>query len=446
MRKAADTKIAIIGAGPAGLGAAEALREKGYTHITIFDKNSRVGGQALSCVYETPDKRQLVYDLGSVQPLSSKILLRLLKENGLHFGRGPLENKSKLVMAYSYLKQEEFINFVRYYFGVPLKSQPDLLADICKLSAYLWRYRRLAKPGFYNFKYWEETTVNFRDWVEAREFKLIGDKLIGLIFNLMTLSNKNNESQVQVYAVFKFFYQLLKHPMRYIDGTYRPVKEGYQELWLRIARNFNTVLGADITSITRSGQGVVLTTGEQTYHFDDLIISCPFDRLASVLDTRPEEAQLFTNIHYNPGYRGAFVAKNGPVEGIYWYPDSYETGNEPPYLALAIPEGKVADDTYLYSCVFSHCPDAGNAVNILQSSAAKVFRDQYGAEITEWVRMKYWHDYGCLFDVEMVRQGVFDKVQAMQGKFKTYYTGQLISFSAHASVVDYSYELVDLFY
>lgn len=446
MKKSLDRKIAIIGAGPSGLGAAEALREKGYTNITVFDRNDRVGGLSLSCEYTTPDDRKIVYDMGSVQPLSSTILLRLLKKYGLSFGRGPLAKKSKLVIAYNYLKQEEFMNFVKYYFGVPAKQWPALMQDTAKLSWYLWRYRRLKKPGFYNFKYWEETTVNFRQWVEERKFKVLGDKLIALIFNLMTLSNSNNEDQVQVYAVFKFFYQMLKFPIRYLDGTYRPVKQGFQQLWVRVAQNFDMVLGVDIQSIKRDQTGVTIVANAQSYVFDQLIISCPFDRIAKVLDVKPIEKETFKGINYNPGYRGAFIAKGGPIEGIYWYPDSYDTGNEPPYLALAIPEGEVVKDTYLYSCVFSYCPDASNAVETLQASATKVFKDQYNADITEWVNMKYWADYGCLFDIETVKNGVFDKAQAMQGNFNTYYTGQLLSFSAHSSTVDYSYELVDLFF
>ncbi|HXC05701.1 MAG TPA: NAD(P)-binding protein [Bacteroidia bacterium] len=446
MQKAADRKIAIIGAGPSGLAAAEALREKGYRDITVFDKNDRAGGQSLSCEYITPDKRKLVYDLGSVQPLGSKILSRLFKTYGLHFGRGPLENKYRVIYAFSYKRNKEFVNYLRHYLGVPFRQVPGLLADVAKLSYYLWRYRRLAKPGFYNFKYWDETTVSIKEWVEARKFNVLGDKLLALMYNLMTLSNKANEEKVRMYTVFKFLYQMLKPPMRYIDGTYRPVKEGYQELWNKIAGNFNMKLGTDIQSITRGADGIRIQTSGSSGLFDELIISCPFDRIAPALDIRPAEAGLFRNIYYNPGYRGAFVAKNGPTDRVCWYPDSYDSGSEPPFLALAIPEGMVDEVHCLYSCVFSHCDDTGNAVQILQNSAEQVFRDYEKAEITAWVQMKYWQDYGCFFEDDVVKDGVYDKIQALQGTDHTYYTGQLISFSAHSSVVDYSYELMDLFF
>jgi hypothetical protein len=446
VKKSLDTKIAIIGAGPSGLGAAEALREKGYKNITVFDKSGRVGGQSLSCEYVTPDNRRLVYDMGSVQPLGSKILFRLLKQNGLSFGRGPLENKKKVFYAYSHLRGGVFVDFVRHYLGVPVKYLPLLLADLSKLSYYLVRYKRLAKPGFHDFKYWDETTLNFKDWVEARKFKIIGPKLNAIFLSLMTLTNKNNEGKVHTYLAFKFLFQLLATPIRYIDGTYRPVKEGYQELWKRVAKNFETVLNADIKSINRSESGVMITTADQSYQFDELIISCPFDRISAVLDVKPAEKAAFTDIHYHPGYRGAFVAKDGPIDGIYWDPDTYDTGNEPPYLSMVIPEGKIDDSTYLYSCVFAHCPDAANAVNILQTSATKVFKEEYNADITEWVKMQYWSDYSCQFGIDAVNNRAYDKVHALQGNNRTHYTGLLLSFSAHSTVVDYSYDLVKSFY
>jgi hypothetical protein len=446
LKKSLDTKIAIIGAGPSGLGAAEALREKGYTNITVFDKLPRVGGQSLSCEYSAPDGRKLVYDIGSVQPLGSPILHRLLKSYGLSFGRGPLENKSKAFYAYSHLQGGVFVDFIKHYFGIPAKKLPLLMMDLSKLSVYLWKYRRLAKPGFHNFKYWDETTMNFKDWVEARKFKVIEPQLLAMIMSLMTMSNKNKAYHIHTYLAFKFFYQLMVKPIRYIDGTYRPIKEGYQELWIRVAKNFKVVLNANIQSIERGKDGVVIKTADQTEHFDELIISCPYDRISGILDPKTKEKETFKGINYHPGYRGAFVAKNGPAEGIYWHPDAYDSGNEPPYLAMIVPEGKVAENTYLYSCVFAHCPDAKNAVDVLQADATKVFKDEYNSDIVEWVRMQYWTDYSAQFDIESVNNRVFDKIEEMQGENKTYYTGLLVSFSAHSTVVDYSYDLVKRFY
>jgi phytoene dehydrogenase-like protein len=97
MTRRTDFRIAILGAGPAGLSAALALREKGYRNVTVFEKSGRVGGQSLSEEYRTPDGRTLVYDMGSMQPGGSRNLFRLLKANGLTIGRGVLAKKSRVI-------------------------------------------------------------------------------------------------------------------------------------------------------------------------------------------------------------------------------------------------------------------------------------------------------------------------------------------------------------
>ena len=53
-------KILVIGGGPAGLGAAWALQEAGYTDWELFEKDSRVGGLASSYV----DENGFTWDLG----------------------------------------------------------------------------------------------------------------------------------------------------------------------------------------------------------------------------------------------------------------------------------------------------------------------------------------------------------------------------------------------
>ena len=55
-----DTKIAIIGAGPTGLGAAWRLQERGHTNWTLFEAASEAGGLASSVV----DAHGFTWDLG----------------------------------------------------------------------------------------------------------------------------------------------------------------------------------------------------------------------------------------------------------------------------------------------------------------------------------------------------------------------------------------------
>ena len=238
--------------------------------------------------------------------------------------------------------------------------------------------------------------------------------------------------------------------MRYIDGSYRPLREGVQELWKRAAATFDVVLNADISRISRSADGVEITLPDGPQRFDRLIISCPFDKVAPLMDASEAERQAFQNVQYHPGYRGAFVARGGPTDGVHWYPDTYtQSGGDaaaPGYLTFAVPEAMVTPGVYLYSCMFSVCPTGANAVSTLQASAERMFKEQYGADITEWVRIQYWPYYGPTFDIASARAGAYDRVHALQGQSRTYYTGQLLSIPGNATTVDFSYDLVDSFF
>ena len=55
-----DKRIAIVGAGPTGLGAAYRLNELGHKNWAVFEKNGFVGGHAASFV----DPEGFTWDVG----------------------------------------------------------------------------------------------------------------------------------------------------------------------------------------------------------------------------------------------------------------------------------------------------------------------------------------------------------------------------------------------
>src|SRR5689334_22194993 len=55
-----QARIAIIGAGPTGLGAAHRLQELGFTGFTVFEKEQHTGGLATSFV----DSAGFTWDVG----------------------------------------------------------------------------------------------------------------------------------------------------------------------------------------------------------------------------------------------------------------------------------------------------------------------------------------------------------------------------------------------
>ena len=61
-----NTRICIIGGGPAGLSAGMYLEQKGYTNYTIFERLDRVGGKCWS-----PHYNGRRYEMGAIMGVPS---------------------------------------------------------------------------------------------------------------------------------------------------------------------------------------------------------------------------------------------------------------------------------------------------------------------------------------------------------------------------------------
>lgn len=78
--------VAIIGAGPSGLAAADALRQLGYEQVTVFEKNARVGGK----VYSVPTPAGVV-ELGAVLASAKcELVLDLARRLGVEYAPYPV--------------------------------------------------------------------------------------------------------------------------------------------------------------------------------------------------------------------------------------------------------------------------------------------------------------------------------------------------------------------
>ena len=137
MQASKDLRIGIVGAGAGGLSVAEALRDKGYSDITIFEKRDRPGGQVYTYAYKTDDQRTILCEMGSVQPFAAGTgaLGRLIKRYGLNFGRTITENKIGKFKFYSAAKRSNCRDFTKSPIGFPLTLRNVFL--VASVGIYL---------------------------------------------------------------------------------------------------------------------------------------------------------------------------------------------------------------------------------------------------------------------------------------------------------------------
>lgn len=444
-----DQRIGILGAGPAGLSAAEALREKGHTNVMILEKRDRVGGQTLSNEYVTPSGKKIVYDLGSIQPTgtNSGAMNKLIKRYGMHLGRGLNLTKPAKIKIYDLENKEYILDFLNYTFGkkLTLKSGFLYLHDIFILARLLFKYRCLSKPGYDQLsqEQIDQLCVPLDQWIANLPFKMISKDLLLTLGTIMTFSNATLKDPVTGMGAVKLIFQLTRLPVRYLDGSMMQLREGYQELWKRVAASNHVQLNCQIQNIIRETDQIRVSTSNGEYVFDKIIIACTGSDVLNFLDASPLEKNIFSSARYAPGWRGAFLAKNLPHDACYMFPYSYTHPNTS-IITGYIPEGQVDDETWLYQCLLPYNHQDNTVAPT--SEAEKFLTEAYGARDIQWIQTTYWKEYGCYLPISEVKKGIYREIRESQGKNNTYYAGEIISCGLNSLVSDYSYHLINKYF
>ncbi len=441
-----NIRIGIVGAGPAGLAAAEALKERGYTNITVIEQKDHVGGQAFSHRY-----KDIIYELGSLQPIASKNLAHLLKKYDLHVGKNNLSknqnpNTPVRIKVYSLDKREPLVDFTKHkLLGYPPRDWLPAIFDMLKFLCILLKYRKLANIGYVlPANQVDELLPPYEQWIDQQQFKVIG-YLMKMMGTIATFSNPEYKNTVPAIGVIKIFLQLAQFPQRYLNGTLKFVREGYQELWNRVALQQHIILNANITNIIRKPNQVEVTVENQpALVFDKLIVTCSLTHALYMLDATEEEKELFGKVHYSPGWRVAFLAKNLPHDALYAFPEPYMSKGYGPALQTFYPEGQVDDNVWLYTGMISS--NKYDSIEPYLKNAEKMLREQFNGEVIEWLESAFWPEYTPYFYAEDIKNNIYQKLEALQGKNNTYYLGGTLSGSSHATVIDYSYARVKDFF
>lgn len=443
-----NTRIAIIGAGSSGLGAAEALLEKRYKNVTIYEKNNRVGGMCCSKSYpaEDPTLPAVIYDLGSVQPVCSQRLFKKVKALNLHPGKkinSCLPTKHRI---YSCRDRDYPLDFVKYHFGVPMSQYPSLLMDIFKILPWVFKYKRLKNPGFRQIQNIDVLTQAFAIWIRERNFKILGRALNMICCLTVNGGGWGGVSDIAILYILKILMtDAVTKPHIVRTASYHSITEGYQEVWNRIAKQHDVVLNSQITQISRKEQSTTLYFSDGTQQtFDVIIIACNLLGLNQVLDKTAFEQKIFDQIKNRGTWRFAFKAKNMPHDAAYLILDQAENADWPQTISGFFPEGYLGNDKYLYTTIGGHISPSG--VQGLLERSKKLLEDHFGASELEWIDQANWTEYNTHFHSAAIRQGIFDEFESRQGENNTYYVGEILSGQSSGICFDYSYDLVNRFF
>jgi hypothetical protein len=424
------TKICVVGAGPAGLSVALALQKAGYKEVTVFERSARVGGQVYSKTYTTPDKRTIIYEQCALQPMGSKHLNAIIAEHGLTYSP-----PRKVTI---HLLSEN-----RVVFGGTLKEilSWSFLKDIIKLGKILYRYRTLRKPGLNLESPLDELNIPFNDWIDQQNFSQAFYALLRYSLGGLITFNKNEHAPPAFYGL-KILMQAFVPPVRYINGKLVLVKEGYQEIWNRVAKRLDVRLNAKIEKIQRGPQGIEVKLEGRSLHFDKLIIACQEYR--NLLDCSGDELIIAERRRSSGSLRVTFIAQHCPLSDMVLSVDLIMGRRE--NLCIGITGYESFGDGYRLmtaSYVLSDdCDDTNVQIRLLTEEVLNYI----GGTLVEIISIHKSSDFGTYFNSADVHEGILKRSEARQNRNNTYFVGETLSCGTNALVVDYAFALVERFF
>ena len=411
--KPGGKRIAILGAGPAGLTFARLLMEQSAHSVTLFEKSHRVGGKSLS-VRQGED----LIEFGTCYTIMShRRVMEWMREEGITIQQ-IVPHKIDGIPA------RDFFNSGS---GAPLAIQG---------IRYVIARRNLLKklesdtPAQAAL---DEAATPAVEWLRARNLGKIEKMMMRTVTGM-------GYGDLQTVPIL--------HAMRWVDmdlilsGTlnkiYMPA-EGWSEFWERLAQNMDVRLEAHVRHIERSAKGhrIVLADGTEE-SFDALICAMPVDRFSALLEPTESERIVGDAIHWGGFATTLISSEDWFEEQIEYYSETCLPGVEPGLLMSARREGYDAGlGGHLY--IANQLPGdytGPELVEILREEVTK-----RGASINAVIQQEVW-EYFPEYAADAIRKGLVARMRQMQGERGTWYTGATFSHESVANICIHNEALV----
>jgi len=469
-----DMRIAIVGAGPAGLSTAHYLKKQGYRNVTVFEKLGRVGGLCHSITegyksfdlggnYITPANRETIKLARSVKarylPARRYIGARVKGERFTYHGlfdfvRQDRDDSGKHISLWALARAVVRFGWLRHKLR-PIIDQPTM-------------------ESIHNYP---ELCVSFEQWLGENDLLA----LRGLFEVPVTTFGYGFLEDAPAPYILKYM-----HPRTYWAMVMRGApglsffarwpkrfKYGFQRMWERVSWDLDVKLDVKITRITRDQQPEVahpvcieFEHGEQILNrqltqpgklfFDRLILACPLaaENLKALgLDLSAEESDLFgkvktysycqTTLHCVDESGEPFKLKQ-PV--VIVFPFNRETIGKPwavvqywkdesPMIQLYSRVSRDRDDESVRDDVI----EAG--LKLLERMGARIAGAQDPRE-ARWISYMRWPYFGQV-SVEEMSKRFFLNLEKLQGENQTFYVGGVTNFELIEPILEYAKHLVE---
>ena len=413
---ASQKRIAIIGAGAAGISAAYFLQKKGYTLVTVFEKRDHVGGKCSSFTYRGKTYEEGAFTITRNYQEVKKLISKL------HFHLCNPPHRKIMEPGKKKLKELHQVFAARF-------SRFRVLVAAIRYFREIFRSRNLRKPGFAKLD--PELSQPFSKWAKEKNM----DSIVPLFVLPISLFGYGDLNVIPAAYVLKYirFWNFVAMLLIFLFGKLgtKRIVEGYGRIWEHLSHRIDIRLNAKIERIERKDTITIHFKKEEPLEFDELIIACPLTEVSDFLDVSEHEQKLFSKVKTYDYYVTVFKANKLPNNCLYSVPLP-EKGH-----AYMIYKPWKEHDLYV---AYSFAERGFSIADITRLLKADIHA--LGGELTHIEETIHW-EYFPHVSPEELASGFYDKLEALQGKRHTYYTGASLSFETVENVVRYSKALVE---
>jgi len=459
-----DTRICIIGGGPAGLSAGMYLEQKGYTNYTILERLDRVGGKCWSPTYN--GRR---YEMGAIMGVDSYYAVHDAEIFGHTDHDGPKLNRNYKDAQGNVIEPfEPKKNILKIPRLLKMKKQIKKLGEILetKYVGYDVNGHRGVAEGRYegcsqrNAKREPVSGVNpnlkdlalpFNEFCKKNGVELTQDVWIG------PFTSFGYGYFDEIPAAYVLKYLDFQTTMNFVKVNLWTWQEGTQSIWEGVQNHLKNParLNCNITKVERKDGKVYVTVNGEVEEYDKIIVTAPLYipnkradgqvGMVDYFDAREDEKELFSKIDYERYDVLAVETKPEDHPEISYYVFDNMTPQTLGHLMVYYRRWKDTKDQVITTYALRKHKNSKEIpyeeCRQMVLDDLKTMHNPASNVVNEWSVYYFPHVFS-----EDYAAGWYDKVEAMQGKYDTYYAGEVMSFGDMDETAEYSKELIDRFF
>jgi protoporphyrinogen oxidase len=409
--------IAIIGGGISGLVTAISLQKKGYQNITLFEKNTRLGGKLYTTWYKGKP-----YELGSLFGLPTQRHLKSfmdslhMKADGHSLARIHYDVKGNKVMQIS---NEELKLFLKEFDRLPaiLESYPSLKEVFIQ---------KVEKP----------LTLPFSLWCDLHELKVL-KQIYAQYFATFGLGDLSVIPALYVLRVLDYdtLLSLIEIPESFTWNC------GVSSIVERIAQQMKDIrLGQEVTQITfLDKEKPCIHTAFETLTFDRVIITAPLHLFADSFKEDEELFSLLKSIQYGTYNVYTFITPKRPKGYGCVLPNLAKAHSG--HMILWHNRWEEDEEGLLTIYAYKNLNhSSAQSFKIIEEDLLKL-----GIEDPKLYQSQSWEQ--CPYaTTDMLQKGFYEKIQTAQGQKNVFFAGEIMSMLSMENCIRYAQHFVSKYF